>query len=145
MNKVKYVKYAKYVVSLLCVFAGSAHAQDISGLIPHAEAGKTAWEIFGIIMGGIMAGTIVIFFGQIAKGIAMGFTVKRWNLISPDVSYLRFGTATGFYDSRVKKIGLFAVHCRCKDDNGNTVKDRVPHSMLVNGRCTIVGGKAIEK
>jgi hypothetical protein len=123
-------------VLFFILFSGAAFGADIESLVPNAEAGRTAWEIFGIVFGAIIAGAIGLFMTQIAKGLAMGWVVKSWNLISPDVSCLRFGTAVGFYDSPVEKIGPFAVFCKTVVE-GKVVVDRVPHSTLVNGRMTI--------
>lgn len=155
MKKNKEVKSTKstksaikdgFKIALLSSFfiCGVAFAQDITSIIPNAKAGKDAWDIFAIVSGSIMVGTTAMYLSQIAKGIAMGLTVKRWNLISPDVSFLRFGTADGYYDSKVEKIGWFAIHCKCVDPNGNTVVDRVPHGSLVNGRVTVVGGQSVK-
>lgn len=145
MKKEKVVKNVVKIASLASVlFCGVAFAQDIASIIPNVKAGKDAWDIFALVAGSIMAGTTAMYLSQVAKGIAMGLTVKRWNLISPDVSFLRFGTATGYYDSKVEKIGWFAIHCKCVDPCGNTVVDRVPHGSLVNGRVTVVGGQSVK-
>ncbi len=125
------------VVSVSILLASSsAAANDLESLIANAKAGREAWEIIGLVFGSIVAGAFGLFMAQITKGLAMGWVVKSWNLIAPDVSSLRFGTATGCYDSPVEKIGPFAVFCKTTID-GKIIVDRVPHSQLVNSRMTI--------
>lgn len=117
---------------------------NVEALVSNAEAGMAAWEIMGIIFGSIIAGAVALFIAQTSKGLAMGWVVKSWNLIAPNVSCLRFGTATSCYDSPVEKIGPFAVFCKTTLD-GKTIVDRVPHSALVNSRFTITSKENSKK
>ena len=118
------------------IMSQQVNAADLEKLVANAEAGREAWEIIALVFGSIAAGAFGLFIAQITKGLAMGWVVKSWNLIAPDVSSLRFGTATGCYDSPVEKIGPFAVFCKANLE-GKIVVDRVPHSQLVNSRMTI--------
>lgn len=135
------VKLLLATIVIIATFGATMTASaetGIESLLPHAEAGKSAWAIFGMIFGSVLAGAIAFFLGQMAKGFAMGWTVKKWNIISEQTTCLRLGTATGAYDSPVKKIGPFAVFCQDQDENGKVVIDRLPHSWLVSNRITVV-------
>lgn len=136
MNVVKRAKAAVLIMLMISIPA-VAFSADVDKLVGgNAEAGREAWEIIGLVFGSITAGAFGLFLAQITKGLAMGWVVKSWNLIAPDVSSLRFGTATGCYDSPVERIGPFAVFCKT-EIGGKIIVDRVPHSQLVNSRVTI--------
>lgn len=125
----------------MLIAGGIALAQSpLDSIVPNQEAGWSTAKIFMTVFGSVLLMAAAAYLSQTAKGLAMGFVVKSWNVIAPQVSSLRFGTATGFYDSPITKIGPFAVWCQLEKD-GEVIIDRVPHGKLVNDRFTITNAR----
>ena len=118
--------------------AAEAIPGSVAELIPNAEAGYSLALILMTIAGAMLIASMGIIFHRLAMGIAMGIIVKSWDKMAPDISMLRHGTSTGYYDGKVISMGLFCVWTKATcPDTGKPIFRRVPYGNLVNGEPVI--------
>jgi len=128
---------------VLMAMTGIAFAQEgLATVLPHTEAGTQIWDYIGLVIGSGIMISLLFALHQVAQGLAYGFLVRGWNVLAPNQTAIRFGTATGCYDSIVSKVGYFAVWGKFNDDHNDClVIDRVPYGMIFNGRLTTTTAK----
>lgn len=132
-----------YVLIVLAVvlFYSNVDASVVDSVLPDKEASAKAGNYIVTLLGGVAILIVGYALTSIAKGFTSGIIVKSWNMLAEQTTSIRHFTGTGYYDSPVTSIGSFAVWTSSIDKDGVLVHDRIPYSLLISNRATIVSRK----